>query len=204
MKIVIASQFLRWYTVSTLSNESENMEDDLSKRLAEIEQWLQKEYMGIRTGQATPALLDSVRVENYGTRMPVNQVASVGIEDARTLRVSPWDAGTIPAIERAIKDADLGVSVATDSAGLRIIFPELTSERRMQLLKLSKSKLEDARVSVRSVRDEVMKLLDAKQKNGEMSEDEKFSKKESVQKSIDAINAKLESMYNAKEQEINL
>lgn len=204
MKIVIASQFLRWYTVSTLSNESENMEDDLSKRLAEIEQWLQKEYMGIRTGQATPALLDSVRVENYGTRMPVNQVASVGIEDARTLRVSPWDAGTIPAIERAIKDADLGVSVATDSAGLRIIFPELTSERRMQLLKLSKSKLEDARVSVRSVRDEVMKLLDAKQKNGEMSEDEKFSKKESVQKSIDAINAKLESMFNAKEQEINL
>ncbi|MEX0930881.1 MAG: ribosome recycling factor [Candidatus Paceibacterota bacterium] len=179
------------------------MEDTLLKRLTDIENWLQKEYMGIRTGQATPALLDSLRVENYGTRMPINQVGSVGIEDARTLRISPWDAGSIAAIERAIKDADLGVSVSTDSAGLRVIFPELTSERRVQLLKLAKSKLEDARVSVRSVRDEVMKELDARQKDSEISEDEKFTKKESTQKLVDAANAKLESMYTAKEAEIN-
>lgn len=178
------------------------MDDSITKRLAEVASWLQKEYAGIRTGQATPALLDSIKVEQYGAKVPVNQVGSVGVEDARTLRVSTWDAGIIPEIERAIRDADLGVSVATDSAGLRVIFPELTSERRTQLQKLSKQKLEDARVSVRSIRDEVMKKIDAEQKAGELSEDERFKQRDVVQKAVDTINKKLEEMADAKEQEI--
>lgn len=179
------------------------MNESFEKRLEEITNWLNGEYSGIRTGQAAPALLDAVRVESYGALMPLNQVGSIGIEDARTLRVSPWDVGSIPAIERAIADADLGVSVATDSAGLRVIFPELTSERRTQLLKLAKNKLEDARVSVRSARDEVMKTLETQQKSGEISEDERFLKKESIQKQVDTVNAKLERIYSAKEKEIS-
>lgn len=178
------------------------MDDTFTKRLGSITEWLAKEYTSIRTGQAAPALLDGVKVENYGALMPVNQVASIGIEDARTLRVSPWDASTVPAIERAVRDADLGVSVVTDSSGLRVVFPELTSERRAQLLKLAKAKLEEARVSVRSARDEVMKTLDAQQKAGDISEDERFTKKESTQKQVDATNSKLESIYDAKEKEI--
>ena len=175
---------------------------EIQTRLKEVEAWLSKEFTGIRTGQAAPALLDNVKVENYGAMSPINQVGSVSVEDARTLRISPWDASTIAAIERSIQDADLGVSVATDSSGLRVIFPELTADRRVQLMKLAKQKLEDARVSARSVRDDAMKTLDAEQKNGDISEDEKFSQKEAVQKLIDATNKALEEQFTQKEGEI--
>lgn len=172
-------------------------------RSKEISQWLKTEYEGIRTGQATPALLDAIKVENYGSMTPLNQVGSVGVEDARTLRISLWDAGGIPAVEKAIREADLGVSVSTDSDGLRVIFPELTSERRSQLLKLSKSKMEDARVSVRNVRDEIMKELDKQQKNGDISEDQKFVQKEDIQKKVALTNSQLEELYTKKESEIS-
>ena len=177
---------------------------DFNERSKGIIDWLASEYSGIRTGQATPALLDTIKVENYGSMIPINQVGSVGVEDARTLRVSAWDAGVVPAIEKAIRDADLGVSVSTDSAGLRVIFPELTSERRVQLLKLAKHKLEDARVSVRSMRDEVMKDIEAQLKSGEISEDEKFTQKESVQKQVEGLNSKLDVAYAQKEKEISI
>lgn len=173
------------------------------KKLKEVEDWLAREYTGIRTGQAAPALLDSIKVESYGAMLPLNQVGSIGIEDARTLRVSPWDAGAVPAIERAVKEADLGVSVSSDSSGLRIIFPELTSERRDQLLKLGKSKLEEARVRVRAVRDDMMKSLDKLQKEGEISEDERFVRKEKSQKAVDSMNNILEAHFTKKEVEIS-
>ena len=175
---------------------------DVEKRGKEIIEWLNNEYAGIRTGQATPALLDSVKVESYGSMVPLNQVASVGVEDARTLRISPWDAGSITAIESAIRDADLGVSVSTDSSGVRVVFPELTSERRVQLIKLAKSKLEDARVSVRSVRDDAIKELEAQHKSGEISEDEKFAQKNAKQETVEKINSELETLYTQKESEV--
>ena len=133
----------------------------------------------------------------------MQQVASVGVEDARTLRVSPWDASLVKSIEAAVRDADLGVSVVTDSSGLRVIFPELTGERRVQLLKLAKNKLEEARVSVRAARDEIMKEIDRAQKDGEISEDEKFAQKEAAQKKVDGANRTLDSFYEKKEAEIN-
>lgn len=179
------------------------MDDGLVKKLQDVVEWLSGEYTGIRTGQATPALLDSIKVDNYGAMTPLNQVGSIGAENARTLRISPWDAGAIPAIEKAVSDADLGVSLATDSTGIRVIFPELTSDRREQLKKLAKSKLEDARVRVRSVRDDAMKGLDAAQKLGDISEDERFTKKDDVQKKVDETNKKLEEAYSRKEVEIN-
>lgn len=178
------------------------MSFDIKSRLDEVAVWLQKEFSGIRTGQANPALLDSVSVEAYGTRMRIEQIGSVSSEDARTLRVSVWDAGQVVALEKAIREADLGVSVVTDSSGLRVIFPELTSERRVQLQKLAKSKLEDSRVSVRGVRDEAMKELERAFKASEISEDEKFSNKEAIQKAVDDANAKLESLFAAKEKEL--
>lgn len=178
--------------------------DSLQTKLKDASEWLGEMYAGIRTGQATPALLDNVKVENYGSMMPINQVASIGVENARTLRISPWDASTIPALERAITEADLGVSVSTDSSGLRVNFPELTSDRRDQLLKLAKEKLEEARVSVRSVRDEIVKDIEKQQKEGSISEDEKFKQKEFIQKEVEAANKKLEELYDKKEAEINI
>lgn len=179
------------------------MDNGYENRLKEVGEFLQKEFVSIRTGQATPALLDGVKVESYGTYMPIVQVGSIGVEDARTLRISTWDATQIPAIERAIRDSDLGVSVSSDSAGLRVIFPDLTAERRQQLVKIAKTKLEDARVSVRAVRDDAMKAIDAAQKNGEISEDEKHTKREQVQKFVDTTNRTLEAIFEKKSEEIS-
>lgn len=178
------------------------MHTDIKQKVQETKDWLQKEYAGIRTGQASPALLDGVKVDSYGSLVPLNQVGSVGVEDARTLRLSLWDSSQVAAVEQAIRDAELGVSVSTDSSGVRVIFPELTVERREQLLKLAKSKLEDARIAVRSARDEAMKHIDKIEKDGDISEDEKFSQKETVQKAVDEINKELESLFSQKEQEL--
>lgn len=178
------------------------MNTDIKKKLQEIKEWLQKEYATIRTGQANPSLLDGVKVESYGSFLPLNQVGNVGVEDARTLRVALWDNSQVSAVEQAIRDSDLGVSIATDSAGVRVIFPELTSERREQLLKLAKSKLEDARITVRSARDEAMKQIEKSEKDGDIGEDEKFTQKDNVQNAVDEINRELESIFAQKEQEL--
>ena len=169
----------------------------------EIVKWLEREFAGVRTGRATPALLDLVQVESYGARVPIVQVGSVSVEDARTLRISVWDPGTVKAVEKAITEADLGVSVVADGSGIRVIFPELTSERRTQLLKIAKAKLEEARVSVRGARDEAVKEIDTLQKSGEMSEDEKFNAKEDLQKKVEAYNNTLGNLFELKEKEIN-
>ena len=179
------------------------MDTDYEKRLKEVIEFLQKEFVAIRTGQATPALLDSIKVESYGTYMPIQQVGSIGVEDARTLRIATWDTTQIPAIERAIRESDLGVSVSSDSAGLRVIFPDLTAERRQQIVKIAKNKLEDARVSVRAVRDDVMKAIEAAQKAGDISEDDKHTKREQVQKNVDLTNRTLEAVFEKKEVEIS-
>ncbi len=178
------------------------MSFEITKKLDEVMNWLQKEYVGIRTGQANPGLLDSVRVESYGTVVPLQQVGSISIEDARTLRVSVWDSSQVKTVEKAMQEADLGVSVSADSAGLRVIFPELTSERRAQLMKLAKNKLEDARISVKAVRDEAMKELERQFKATEISEDDKFTQKEKIQKSVEDTNLKLESLFVRKEKEL--
>lgn len=171
-------------------------------RVREVEEWLRKELSSVRTGRATPTLLDTVKVESYGTHVPLQQAANVGVEDARTIRVTPWDAGMVKEVEKAITNADLGVSVTTDEKGVRVIFPELTSERRTQLLKIAKGKHEEARVSLRGARDDVVKDIDAKQKSGELSEDERFAAKETLQKHVDSMNKKLDELIEHKEKEI--
>lgn len=170
----------------------------------EIVRWLEKEFASIRTGRATPILLDLVSVESYGARVPLQQVGSVSVEDPRTLRISVWDQSGIKAVEKAITEADLGVSVVSDSAGVRVIFPELTSERRTQLLKIAKAKLEESRVSLRGARDEAIKEIDGLEKKGEMSQDAKFSAKEELQKKVDSFNNTLGNLYELKEKEINI
>jgi len=176
--------------------------NEIKKKLKEVADWLEKEYSGIRSGQASPALLDNIKVESYGSFLPIPQVGSVGIEDIRTLRIVPWDSGQVVAVEKAIREADLGVSLVSDSSGLRVIFPELSAERRVQLVKLAKSKLEDARISVRSVRDEEIKSLDKDFKAGELSEDERKKAKEDIQKLVDEANRNLEGIFNNKEKEL--
>jgi len=165
--------------------------------------WLTEEFFGIRTGRATPALLDSVKVDAYGSKMPLNQLANISIEDARTLRLSPFDLALSKDIERTISQSNLGVSVGVDDRGIRIFFPELTSERRVQLLKLVHDKLEDARISLKKLREEIWEDIQKKEKEKEISEDDKFRAKDDMQKIIDEGNRILDAMVEKKEKEIS-
>lgn len=174
----------------------------LKQKIAETENWLKKEYSSIRTGRATPIILDSIWVESYGARLGINQVASITIEDPKTLRVSPWDKTQIKVIEKAIGDAGLGLSVVVDDKGLRVIFPQLTAESRASFIKLSKQKHEEARKTLRLERDKIKEDIESKEKKGEITEDDKFRFLEEMQKNIDEVNKKFDEMAERKEHEI--
>lgn len=171
-------------------------------RVAAIVDRLSKELAGIRTGRATPAILDGIQVESYGTRMPINQVANISVEDARTLRIAPWDQSQGKEIEKAIMAANLGLSVGADEKGVRVFFPELTSERRASLMKVVKEKIEEARASLRMARDEVWSDIQKKERDGDIAEDDKFRHKDEMQKKVDAANKSFEDALERKEKEI--
>ena len=164
--------------------------------LKKVEEWLSKEYGQVHTGRATPMVLDSIMVDSYGSKMPIKNVASISVEDPKTLRVIPWDKGQIKEIEKAVSTSNLGLSVASDSDGVRVIFPMLTTENKEKLVKVLKEKLEDARISVRKERqDEMDKLAD-------LSEDEKKRGKDDIQKCVDDTNQNLEAIFDKKEKEV--
>lgn len=175
---------------------------DLKEKSKEVENWLAKELAAIRTGRATSAILDFVQVEAYGSKMSIKELANIMMEDAKTIRLEPWDLSVGKSIEKAINTSNLGLSVAPFDKGLRIIFPELTAERREQFIKVAKGQLEEAKASLRNLRDKTGKAIEEKEKAGGMGEDDKFRLKEEMQKIIDESNKKLEEMLNKKELEI--
>ncbi len=175
----------------------------LKQALKETEEWLKREFTTIRTGRATPAILDGVKVEAYGNPMTITQVASIAVEDPRTLRITPWDMSLVKAVEKGITTSDLGLSVSVDDKGLRVSFPELTSDRRAGFIKVAKQKLEDARITLRGEREKVLKDIDKKEKEGGMGEDEKFRLKTELQKMLDDAGKVLEETFNKKEKEIS-
>lgn len=174
----------------------------LKADLASTESWLQRELGTIRTNRANPSILDSIRVEAYGSDMPISGVASMANDDARTIRITPWDQGLVKSIEKSITIANLGVSVSVDDKGIRVSFPELTSDRRKEIVKLAKEKLEQGKIQLRKHRDEINKDIEAKEKEGGMGEDEKFRFKAEAQKAIDESTKKLTDMMDKKEKEI--
>lgn len=175
----------------------------LKNNIKETEEWLSRELSGIRTGRASVALLDSVKPEVYGARTPIQQIGSLTVEDARSIRIIPWDKTNSKAVEKAITEADLGVSVSVDDQGLRVSFPELTAERRTMLAKLAGDKCEQARITLRGHRTDAMKELEASEKEGGMGEDELRRLKEELQKHIDEGQRALERTLEKKQEEIS-
>lgn len=175
---------------------------ELQNKLTKTEEWLVEELKTIRTGRAVPGILDKIMVSAYGTPMQLKAMANIASEDARTLRVNPYDVGQVKTIEKAISEADLGVGVSSNESSVRVTFPELTGERREQLLRLAKQKLEEARIAVRGARDDAKKELEAGEKSGEISKDDKFSAMEKLQDFIDKSNATLDAHYEKKGEEI--
>ena len=147
-------------------------------------------------------VLDGVSVESYGLRVPLKNTASISIEDPKTLRIAPWDKNQIKDIEKAIVSANLGLSVTADDLGIRVIFPQLTTETRQNLVKVLKGKLEEQRIIVRREREHIWKDVENRERDGKLTEDEKFRAKEELQKIIDEVNRNLETSFEKKQREV--
>lgn len=176
--------------------------NDAEQRMQKAIEALKKEYATLRAGRATPALLDRVLVDYYGTLTPINQLANIGVPEPRMLVIQPWDKSTIPAIEKAILKSDLGVTPTSDGVVVRIVIPQLTEERRKELAKVVKKKAEESKVAVRNIRREVNDKMKSIEKKGEISEDEAKRGQDSVQKLTDNYIKMIDKVMEAKEKEI--
>ena len=179
------------YDFSKIKSEGERVKDRFKQEVASL-----------RTGRATPAMVEDLMVDSYGTKTPLKHLAAISAEDARTLRISPWDASTMKNIENAISVSSLGVQPIVDKQTIRISLPGLTEDRRKLLVKTLSAKLEEGRISMRQERDKVWKDIQEKERAGEIPEDFKFRFKDELQKIVDKVSADLEEMSKRKEQEI--
>lgn len=163
---------------------------------------LDKELRSLRTGRATPAMLDSVHVEAYGTNMELRGVASISIPDPQTIVVEPWDTSVLKEIEKGIVAANLGISPVVDGNKIRITLPKMTEENRKELVKTLGKKSEEAKVGVRAVREEVRNAVIAEERDGKISEDERFRAQEDLEKLVQIYVDKVEEVAVQKEKEI--
>jgi ribosome recycling factor len=175
---------------------------DLDRRMHGALEVFKHDLAGLRTGRASTALLDPIQVDVYGANMPINQVATVSVPEPRTLSVQVWDRSNIGAVEKAIRNAGLGINPIVDGQLIRLPIPELTEERRKELAKLASQYAEKARIAVRNVRRDGMDALKTDEKKHEISEDEHKRLSTEVQKLTDSVIAEIDAAGHAKEQEI--
>ena len=175
---------------------------ELERRMRGAIDTLKKELGGLRTGRASAHLLDPIVVNVYGARMPINQVATVSTPDARTISVQVWDRGQVSAVEKAIREANLGLNPVTEGALIRLPIPALNAERRQELVKVAHKYAEHARVAVRNVRREGMELLKKLDKDGQMSEDDHHKNSGKVQELTDRLIKEIDQTLASKETEI--
>ena len=176
--------------------------EDLKRRMHGAVSVLNTEFAGFRTGRASISLLDPINVEVYGTTMPLNQVATVSVPEPRMISVQVWDKGSVGAVDKAIRESDLGLNPMAEGQLLRIPIPELNEERRQELVKVAHKYAEQARVAIRHVRRDGMETAKREEKAGDLSEDEARDASDKVQKLTDEQIAEVDSMLAAKEAEI--
>ncbi len=176
--------------------------DDAKIRMGKSVEAFRSEISKVRTGKATTALLDAVKVEYYGNPSPLNQVANVTVLDAHTLNVTPWDKSIIGEIEKAILKSDLGLNPANDGTNIRVPIPPLTEERRKDFVKLVKKFAEDAKIAIRNIRRDANDHLKKQEKAKELSEDLRKDAEGEVQKLTDEYIKKIDDLLASKEKEI--
>ena len=175
---------------------------EIGKRMDGALEALRKELTGLRTGRASANLLDPVMVEAYGSTMPLNQVGTVSAPEARLITVTVWDKGMVKAVDRGIREAGLGLNPQTEGNLIRIPLPEMTEDRRKELVKVAHKYAEQTKVAVRNVRRDGMEKLKKAEKNGDISEDEQRRMSEEIQQMTDKHIAKVDETLAAKEKEI--
>ncbi len=175
---------------------------DTSKRMDKSIKVLRDDLAGIRAGRANPKLLERVLVDYYGTMTPVNQLANISVPEPRLLVISPWDVNTLPEIEKAIQKSDLGINPANDGKVIRLVFPELTEERRKELGKLIRKMGEESKIAIRSIRRDTNDKFRQLEKDSELTEDELNTAEKKVQELTDNYTDKIDEYIQEKEKEI--
>jgi ribosome recycling factor len=170
--------------------------------LTEAREWFRSETSSLRTGRATPALVENIPVDYYGVKTPLKHIASISTPDAKSVVIQPWDKGALEALGKAIEHSSLGLAPIADGGHIRLSLPPLTEERRKDLLKLLNAKMEEARVRSRRARDEAWKKIQHAEKDKTIAEDDKFRIKDELQKKMDQFNANIETAREKKEKEI--
>jgi ribosome recycling factor len=175
---------------------------DAEEKMEKAVSVAREDLSGVRTGRASPAMFNRISVEYYGSYTPLPQLASVAVPEARMAVIKPYDVSSLGVMERAIRDSDLGVNPSNDGTLIRVIFPELSEERRRDMVKVARSKGEDARVSIRSVRRGAMTELQRIAKDGEAGEDEVSRAEKELESTTSTYVAKIDDMVKAKETEL--
>ena len=175
---------------------------DVSRRMEGALEVLQKEFGALRTGRASTSLLEPIMIEAYGTQLPLNQVGTVGIPEPRTLTVQVWDKSNVPLVDSAIQKSELGINPQIDGQIIRLRIPDLTEERRKELIKVLKNMGEKGKVSIRNIRREANEELKKKLKDKAISEDENKTYEKSIQKITDSNIESIDKILNEKEKEI--
>lgn len=176
--------------------------DSSKEQFQKAIEYLKQDISTLRTGRATPALVEDVMVDAYGTMQQLKAVASISVADAKTLNVDPWDKSLVQAVEQAIRNSDIGISPVNDGTLIRLPLPDLTSERRQELIKVLHKKLEEARIAVRKIREDVRGSIDKAEKAKELSEDEKYGLQDDLDALVKEYNEQIKSIGTEKEKEI--
>lgn len=178
------------------------MIDDSKQHFDKVIERLMQECAALRSGRVSPAIVEQVKIETYGSFMPLLELASINTPEPRLIVVQPWDKSIIKEIEKGLQAANVGASPVIDGAIIRLNFPSLTEERRKELVKQLGGKLEEARVGIRNVREDVLKKLKVAKTDGDISEDDFFGQQKDLQKLVDDYNAKVKKIGEDKEKDI--
>ena len=175
---------------------------DLRRRMSGAVNSLKDEFIGLRTGRASTALLDTLKVDAYGSKMPINQVASLSAPEARLILIQVWDQSMVNSIEKSIRESDLGLNPQTEGSAIRIPIPELSEERRIEIVKIASKYSEDSKVSIRNIRRDAMEKIKSLEKNKEISQDESFKFSDEVQSMTNNLIDKIDTLFTDKEKDI--
>ena len=175
---------------------------DTEEKMVKTEEVVQHEFSGVRTGKASPSLVENILVEVYGSQMRIRELAGITTPEPRMLMIQPWDAATLHPIEKAIQKSNLGLNPAVDKKFIRIVLPDLSQERRMEFIKVVKKMAEDGRVAIRHVRRDAMEGIKKETKAGGVAEDQEEMAEKEVQKLTDQYIAKIDKHLETKEKEI--
>ncbi len=178
------------------------MMTNLKQDLEEVLEKYQQELKSVRTGRANPHIVEDLVIDYFGTPTPIKQTANVSASDARTIVIAPWNKDSLVDIEKAINESELGINPINDGEVVRLSFPPLTEERRVELTKIVGQKSEEARIKVRKLREKIREEIQREEKDGKISEDDKIKKEKDLQKIIDEYNEKIEEIHKKKEEEL--